>query len=57
MMKVIATQYGVTIFTSCNMTIIPRIGETIEINSVNCHVKDVVWHIQNNTSYVEIKLS
>ena len=54
-MKVIITQYGVTICSSNNMTMLPRIGETIRINRNYYEVINVIWHAENNM-YVEIKI-
>lgn len=54
-MRVIITQYGITICSSNNMTMLPRIGETIRITGSYYKVKDVVWHIENNI-YIEIKI-
>ena len=55
-MKVIITQYGVTICSSNNMTMMPRIGETVQINTSCYKVKDVVWHADGRSVFVEIKI-
>lgn len=55
-MGVIITQYGTTILSSFKMTMLPRIGESMFINKGYYEVKDVVWHVENGSTYVEIKI-
>ena len=53
----IITQNGTTICSSNNMTMVPRIGETIRIDAHWFKIKDVVWHIDGiYPTYVEIKI-
>lgn len=54
-MEVIITLYGATIGRSNNMTILPRIGESMRICEGCYKVKNVVWHINAvNHMHVEI---
>lgn len=55
-MGVIITQYGKTILSSPNMSMVPRIGETVQINTSCYKVKDVVWHADGRSVFVEIKI-
>lgn len=55
-MKVIFTQYGITIMHCHHMTILPHIGEKIEINADMYEVKNIIWHFENSM-YVEIQFA
>lgn len=55
-MSVIITQYGTKILSSSHMTMLPRIGESIYIKKSRYEVKDVVWHIEDDGVYVEVKI-
>lgn len=54
-MHVIVTQYGITILSSSNLKMLPRIGESMWIDRNLYEVKDVIWHTENEL-YVEIKI-
>lgn len=55
-MPVIITQYGATILSSSKMTMLPRIGESMRINRGCYEIKDVIWHVEDNSVYVEVKI-
>lgn len=59
-MDVIITIYGTTILRLSNMSMLPKIGEEIRVNRDYYRVKDVIWHIDDNTyihrMYVEIQI-
>ncbi len=55
-MPVIITQYGATILSSSKMTMLPRIGESIQINKGLYEIKDIIWHVEDNGVYVEVKI-
>lgn len=52
-MKIKVTQCGVVIASSCNMVVIPQIGEKIVICGGKHKIVDVIWHVENEV-YVEI---
>ena len=51
------TQYGTTVASSNNMTLLPRVGEKISMSGDCYEVKEVVWHIgYDGVSYIEVKI-
>ena len=55
-MPVIITQYGTTILSSSKLTMLPRIGESMYIKKGHYEVKDVIWHTEDGSVYVEVKI-
>ena len=44
------------LYASHNVSMIPRIGDTIKILKCKCKVKDVIWHITPSCTWVEIQV-
>ena len=47
------TEHGALVGISTNMNVVPRVGDKIKINDCICRVKEVIWHLENNT-WVEV---
>ena len=57
-MEVIVTLHGSTILISSDMIMLPRIGELIYMHgSGSCYeVKNVIWHVEIDNTYVEVEI-